>query len=188
MAVTIALGGDTMLGRGVAERIAVTGPYGLFSADVRDAFRRADLRLLNLECCVSGRGVPWGAPGKPFHFRAPPQAAAVLTDLGIDCVTLANNHALDYGHDALCDTLRHLSRAGIRTVGAGRDQAEARSPTVLTARGTTVAVIGVTDHPADFVATEHMGLLLLVTIGGKEVTIDPFPQPRLHERPSGRPP
>jgi poly-gamma-glutamate capsule biosynthesis protein CapA/YwtB (metallophosphatase superfamily) len=155
MTVTIALGGDTMLGRGVADEIAARGPYGLFDAGVRSAFAGADLRVLNLECCVSDRGYRWDAPGRPFHFRAPPAAVDVLTGLGIDCVTLANNHALDYGHEALCDTLDHLRRAGIRTVGAGRTRVEARTPAVLKAGGATVAVVGLTDHPPDYAATEE---------------------------------
>ncbi|SNR63776.1 CapA family protein [Actinomadura mexicana] len=152
MAITIALAGDTMLGRGVAEEIAAFGPHDLFSAGVREVFREADLALVNLECCVSGRGRRWEAPGKPFHFRAPPAAAETLTDLGVDCVTLANNHALDYGPDALADTLDVLRRAGIRTVGAGEDLERAREPAVLEAGGMRVAVLGVTDHPADFAA------------------------------------
>lgn len=152
MAITVALAGDTMLGRGVGARIAEPGPHGLFSGGVRDAFAEADLALLNLECCVSDRGRPWDAPGKPFHFRAPPAAVDALAELGVDCVTLANNHALDYGADALADTVDILGRAGVRTVGAGEDLAAARAPAVLEARGTRVAVVGVTDHPADFAA------------------------------------
>jgi poly-gamma-glutamate capsule biosynthesis protein CapA/YwtB (metallophosphatase superfamily) len=154
MGITIALGGDTMLGRGVGDRISARGPYGLFSGEVRETFAKADLRVLNLECCVSRRGQEWNAEGRPFHFRAPPEAVGVLTDLNIDCVTLANNHAMDYGEVSLRDTLRHLSKAGIRTVGAGRDQAEARSPVVMRAKDTSVAVIAVTDHPADYAAEE----------------------------------
>ena len=154
MTVTIALGGDTMLGRGVAEEIAARGPSGLFDAGIRSAFAEADLGVLNLECCVSDRGHRWDTPGRPFHFRAPPAAVDVLTGLGVDCVTLANNHALDYGHEALCDTLDHLRRAGIQAVGAGRTQAEARTPAVLKAGEATVAVVGLTDHPPDYAATE----------------------------------
>ena len=155
MAITIALAGDTMLGRGVGDEIAAAGTYGLFDDEVRRAFAGADLRVLNLECCVSRRGRPWYAPGRPFHFRAPPEAVGALTELGVDCVTLANNHALDFGAEALADTLGHLSRAGIRTVGAGRNREEARSPVVLKADDTSVAVIGVTDHPADYAATQN---------------------------------
>lgn len=151
MTVNIALAGDTMLGRGVASRLARVGPTGLFSADVRDVVRSADLAVLNLECCVSRRGRPW--PGRTFHFRAPPQAAQTLRRLGVDCVTLANNHALDFGTNALTDTLTHLRQAEVRTVGAGTTVALARRPVILQAAGVRVAVLGVTDHPAEFAAT-----------------------------------
>ncbi|WP_141576954.1 CapA family protein [Actinomadura sp. WMMA1423] len=154
MPITIALAGDTMLGRGVAEEIAAYGPHGLFSEGVREVFGEADLALVNLECCVSDRGRRWDPAGKPFHFRAPPAAVDALADLGVDCVTLANNHALDYGPDALADTLDVLRRAGIRTVGAGEDLGRAREPAVVEAGGARVAVLGVTDHPADFAAAE----------------------------------
>jgi poly-gamma-glutamate capsule biosynthesis protein CapA/YwtB (metallophosphatase superfamily) len=109
--------------------------------------------VLNLECCISERGRRWEAPGKPFFFRAPPRAVELLALLGTDCVTLANNHALDYGVDALADTLNHLAAAGIAVVGAGADLDQARRPALLTAGGLRVAVIGITDHPADFAAS-----------------------------------
>ncbi|MGH3390848.1 MAG: CapA family protein [Actinomadura sp.] len=153
MSIKVALAGDTMLGRGVADRLAAADPRELFSDPLREIVNAADLVVLNLECCVSDRGRPWDPRGKPFHFRAPPVAVEALRSLGVDCVTLANNHALDFGYDALADTLRHLADAGIQTVGAGPDRAHARAPAVLETGGTRVAVLGVTDHPADFAAT-----------------------------------
>ena len=141
-----------MLGRGVARALARTPPQALVAPEVRAALGAADLVVLNLECCISERGRPWDAPGKPFFFRAPPRAVELLVLLGTDCVTLANNHALDYGVDALTDTLDHLATAGIAAVGAGADLGRARRPAVLAAGGLRVAVLGVTDHPPDFAA------------------------------------
>jgi poly-gamma-glutamate capsule biosynthesis protein CapA/YwtB (metallophosphatase superfamily) len=152
MTVTLALAGDTMLGRSVARTLATTPPEALVAPEVRAALGQADLVVLNLECCISERGRRWDAPGKPFFFRAPPRAVELMALLGTDCVTLANNHALDYGVDALADTLDHLAAAGIATVGAGADLEQARRPAVLAAGGLRVAVLGVTDHPADFAA------------------------------------
>jgi poly-gamma-glutamate capsule biosynthesis protein CapA/YwtB (metallophosphatase superfamily) len=152
MTVTVALAGDTMLGRSVARTLTRTPPQALVAPEVRVALGEADLVLLNLECCISERGRPWQAPGKPFFFRAPPQAVELLVLLGTDCVTLANNHALDYGLDALADTLDHLAAAGIAVVGAGADLEQARRPATLATGGLRVAVLGVTDHPADFAA------------------------------------
>jgi poly-gamma-glutamate synthesis protein (capsule biosynthesis protein) len=152
MTVTVALAGDTMLGRGVARALATTPPEALVAPEVRAAIGQADLVVLNLECCISDRGRPWDAPGKSFFFRAPLRAVELLALLGTDCVTLANNHALDYGVEALADTLNLLAAAGIATVGAGTDLEQARRPTILATGGLRVAVLGVTDHPPDFAA------------------------------------
>lgn len=152
MSITVALAGDTMLGRGVAERLIDDPRHELVSADLAAVLGEADLFVLNLECCVSDRGEPWPDPGKPFFFRAPPHAAERLAALGVDAVTLANNHALDYGAEALLDTVDHLHRAGIATVGAGADREQARTPAVLEARGQRLGLLGLTDHPPDFAA------------------------------------
>ncbi|MGA8296734.1 MAG: CapA family protein [Acidimicrobiales bacterium] len=149
----LALAGDTMLGRLVGERLAVAPPERFVSDGVVAVAREADLFILNLECTISARGDPWLMPGKPFYFRAPPEATALLRHLGVDCVTLANNHALDFGTEALQDTFRNLAAAGIAWAGAGENESEARSPRVLDASGTRVAVIGLTDDPSDYAAT-----------------------------------
>jgi poly-gamma-glutamate capsule biosynthesis protein CapA/YwtB (metallophosphatase superfamily) len=150
-ALRLALAGDTMLGRGVAEALE-RSPKRLLAPEVVEIAAAADLFVLNLECCISARGERWDAPGKPFFFRAPPRAAEWLAGIGVDCVTLANNHALDYGPVALLDTLEHLRAAGIAWVGAGADVAAARAPRVLEARGLRLAVLGASDHPVDFAA------------------------------------
>ena len=144
----LALAGDTMLGRGVAQRLADHPHHELFAPELVDVVREADLVVLNLECCISARGEP--TPGRVFHFRAPPWAAQALANLGVDCVTLANNHALDFGEDALLDTLAHLDAAGIQAVGAGTDLERARTPAVLEAGGFRLAVVAVADHPVEY--------------------------------------
>src|SRR5918998_932613 len=111
MPVTLALAGDTMLGRGVAEQLAEDPRHSLFEPELVEIARSADLFVLNLECCISERGERIREPGKPFFFRAPPVAAERLAEMGVDCVTLANNHVLDFGADALLDTLAHLAAA-----------------------------------------------------------------------------
>jgi len=141
-----------MLGRKVGERLVESPNARLFSEGVVETVGEADLFVLNLECAISDRGERWHAPGKPFFFRAPPRAATVLADLGVGCVTLANNHALDFGVQALLDTFHHLAEAGIAVAGAGPDERAARTPVVLERGGLRLAVIGVSDHPADYAA------------------------------------
>jgi poly-gamma-glutamate capsule biosynthesis protein CapA/YwtB (metallophosphatase superfamily) len=153
VAITLALAGDTMLGRGVAERLAEVRPQALFAPDLVQIIRDADLVILNLECCISERGRPWPAPGKPFFFRAPPSAAEALAELGVSCVSLANNHALDFGEEGLLDTFKHLDRVGIAWAGAGPAVDRARAPIVLSSGGIRLGILGFTDHPEDFAAT-----------------------------------
>jgi poly-gamma-glutamate capsule biosynthesis protein CapA/YwtB (metallophosphatase superfamily) len=151
-AMRLAIAGDTMLGRGVAEALTAVAPASLVEPELAEMLRGADATVLNLECCISDRGAPIQIPGKPFFFRAPPRAVELLVHLGVDCVTLANNHALDFGVVALLDTFRHLQTAGISWVGAGADLVRARLPVTLTAGGEDLTVIGFTDHPAAFAA------------------------------------
>jgi poly-gamma-glutamate capsule biosynthesis protein CapA/YwtB (metallophosphatase superfamily) len=149
----LGLAGDTMLGRGVADALS-RDPTALVADAVASVMRECDLCILNLECCVSTRGRRWPAPDKPFFFRAPPRAVELLAHLGVDCVTLANNHALDYGEDALLDTFDHLRAAGIAWVGAGVDIEAARTPRLLQAGGARLGIVAFSDHPAEFEAAQ----------------------------------
>src|SRR5215218_10090433 len=152
MAVTLALAGDTMLGRRVAERLAADPGHALLAPELVAIAREADLFVVNLECCISDRGERVRDPAEGFFFRAPPVAAERLAQMGVTCVTLANNHVLDFGPDALEDTLAHLRSAGVAAVGAGMDVAAARTPVVLRAGGLRVRVVAAADHPSDYAA------------------------------------
>jgi poly-gamma-glutamate capsule biosynthesis protein CapA/YwtB (metallophosphatase superfamily) len=143
--VRVALAGDTMLGRGVAKELGRRPPQSLVDPEVAEITRAADLFVLNLECCISERGAP--VP-KAFNFRAPPAAVETLLHLGVDCVTLANNHALDYGIDALLDTFEHLRAAGIEWVGAGENVEQARAPVVVEG----LRLVAFADHEPGFEA------------------------------------
>ena len=138
-----------MLGRKVAERF---GSVRLLAPEVQEIAGAADLFVANLECCISDRGEPVQMLGKPFFFRAPPAAAEWLADAGVSCVTLANNHVLDFGEEALADTLEHLRGAGVAFAGAGGDEAAARAPAILDAGGVHVRVVAVGDHPSSYAA------------------------------------
>jgi poly-gamma-glutamate synthesis protein (capsule biosynthesis protein) len=147
----LALAGDTMLGRGVADVLARRPPESLVDPELVELTRDADLFVLNLECCISDRGKP--VP-KTFNFRAPPEGVETLLHLGVGCVTLGNNHAFDYGIDALLDTFEHLRAAGIAWAGAGESIDEARAPTVVQG----LPIVAFADHEARFEATaDHPG-------------------------------
>jgi Bacterial capsule synthesis protein PGA_cap len=152
VSIKLALAGDTMLGRGVADRLATSSPESLFAPEIVEIANEADLFVLNLECCISERGTRWPAPGKAFFFRAPASAAEALAVIGVDCVSLANNHALDFGEVALEDTFDHLARVGIAWAGAGADVDQARAPALLAGGAFRLGVLSLCDHPEDFAA------------------------------------
>jgi poly-gamma-glutamate capsule biosynthesis protein CapA/YwtB (metallophosphatase superfamily) len=143
--VRLALAGDTMLGRAVALELQRRGPQSLVADEIAELMRAADLCVVNLECCISERGEP--VP-KAFNFRAPPQAVETLLHLGVDCVTLANNHALDFGPDCLLDTFAYLRAAGISWAGAGENVEQARAPVVVQG----LPIVAFSDHEAGFAA------------------------------------
>jgi poly-gamma-glutamate capsule biosynthesis protein CapA/YwtB (metallophosphatase superfamily) len=178
--ITLALAGDTMLGRGTAEALGRRAPHTLISDEIVAAAGEADFLLLNLECCISERGEPWPDANKPFFFRAPPVAVETLAHLGVDCVTLANNHALDFGYDALEDTLVNLGAAGIACVGAGPDRAGARAPALFDVDGRSLAVLSVTDHSRDYAAGEASPGVALADFqeGSPEWLVDAIEQHR----------
>jgi poly-gamma-glutamate capsule biosynthesis protein CapA/YwtB (metallophosphatase superfamily) len=149
--IRLALAGDTMLGREVGRAIRGSRRPPL-APEVVAVAGEADLFVLNLECCISDRGQRWPDPAKPFFFRAPPVAAELLAEMGVDCVTLANNHALDYGPEALLDTFENLRACGVAWVGAGADAPAAQAARVLAAGGMRLAVLGASDHPAAYAA------------------------------------
>ncbi len=136
--VTLAVAGDFMLARGVGARIHALGPAYPVEL-VAERLRTADLTIANLESPIGRAGQP--LPGKGIWFRADPAATETLTLAGLDLVTLANNHILDYDTENFLETLGHLNQAGVRYVGGGRTLAEARQPAVLEAAGLRVAFL-----------------------------------------------
>ena len=102
----------------------------------------ADIAMINNEFPYSTRGTP--TPNKKFTFRSSPESVRYMTDMGIDIVGLANNHAYDHGPDALLDTLDTLSGAGIKYVGAGRNIEEAMTPEYFEIGGMKIAFTAAT--------------------------------------------
>jgi poly-gamma-glutamate synthesis protein (capsule biosynthesis protein) len=107
--------------------------------EVLDELRPPDLTIGNLETPVSRRGSP---VQKEYAYRSPPEALPALVQAGFDVVNLANNHVLDYGENALLDTLDYLDQAGLRHVGAGRDADNAFQPAVVEKNGVRIAFLG----------------------------------------------
>lgn len=101
-----------------------------------------DTMILNNEFSISKKGSPMA--GKAYTFRSKPANVKYLKKLGVDVAGLANNHIYDYGKDAFLDTLYYLKKAGIQTMGAGKNKKEAQKPVYLHQKGKTIALVAAT--------------------------------------------
>ncbi len=149
--VELAFLGDVMLARRVEARAERDGAEGVL-ADLWPILETADVRIVNLECALSTRGARWTPETKVCHFRAHPALVSALTAVRISAVSLANNHTLDYGPDALFETLDVLDRAGIAHAGAGRNEEEAFRPAIFRAGAVRVAMVAFTNNEPGWAA------------------------------------
>lgn len=142
--VTIAFAGDINLDEKWCTTLYLdrqeNGIYDCISRELIDAMNAADICCLNNEFTYSDRGKPLS--GKAYTFRAKPERVDILEQLGVDIVTLANNHVYDYGRDALEDTFDTLASKEISYFGAGRKLSEAMAPVILTVEGKKIAFVG----------------------------------------------
>ncbi|MCD4812738.1 CapA family protein [bacterium] len=150
--VTMIAGGDVLPGCFLDPYLKKSG-YAYPYEKIAPLFKAAQIGLVNLECPLSNRGKRYTP--KKFTFRANPQNAPALRDAGINAVCLGNNHIMDYGAEALEDTLAALDAAGVAYAGAGKTLADARRPAILTlANQVRVAILSYSlTYPADFWAS-----------------------------------
>lgn len=128
---TLIFTGDIYLSSYVQNNYNNGGIYNVVSESLLTEMQEGDITVANQEFPFSSGGTK--APDKQFNFRVDPIYTKVLTEMGIGVVGLANNHALDYGTEALTDTFAALETAGIAYVGAGDDQARAMQPSIIQA-------------------------------------------------------
>jgi poly-gamma-glutamate synthesis protein (capsule biosynthesis protein) len=133
--ITLAFAGDTNETGGAGSAVKAGLP------DIRSALGAADFTVVNLETAITDRGT---AASKEFTFRGPTSTLTSLKDIGIDLVSGANNHGLDYGPVGLQDTLAASKATGLPLVGLGQDEDQAYAPYLATVKGQRVAVIGAT--------------------------------------------
>ncbi|MFD3457299.1 CapA family protein [Streptomyces sp. NPDC058691] len=132
--VTLAFAGDVHFTQRTAARLGVDPALGPLSP----VLSAADFAMVNLESAITTRGTP---EPKLYHFRTPPQALDALRRSGIDAVTMANNHAVDYGPQGLADTIAAAHAAPIPVVGIGANDTEAYRPYVTKVNGVRLAVL-----------------------------------------------
>ena len=132
--------GDLYLTELLQDKYRRNGIQAAASQELLTLLQEGDLFVLNQE-------FPFGTTGeameeKEYTFRVPPDLVSVPVDLGVDLVTLANNHMLDFGRGPLTETLAALDGAGIAHVGAGEDLEAAKAPAVFEIQGKTFGFLG----------------------------------------------
>ncbi len=143
--VTFCAVGDILLGRGIERAIDRNGmnyPFQRTAAFITSC----DIAFGNLESPLSNRGTE---ASKVYTFRGDPAYAIGLKEAGFDILSLANNHMLDYGPEALLDTIESLDRNGLSQVGAGINQNEASHARIIRKNGLTIALLAYLDMPLE---------------------------------------
>lgn len=130
--------GDVNLDPTFVRGLAVNG-YEYAWTGLEGIFEDDDLSIVNLECSASNLGTPWN---KPYTFRCDPDALPSMADAGVEIANLANNHAIDYGFEAMLDARDNLRAVGVAPVGTGANAEEAYEPVVVEINGWTVAILG----------------------------------------------
>lgn len=146
------------------------------SSPLLAALAAADVAIINLETSVGTGGRP--EPGKRFTFSAGPEAFTALAGTGIDVVSMANNHALDFGRARLPSTLRAARVAAgadppLSVIGVGRDRGEAFRPALSDIDGTVVATLAATVADLDPTADRTGQWAATSTVGGTADAVDP---------------
>ena len=130
--------GDVMLQR-CTDIYDAQGINGIVSEYIEQEMVSADMTMINNEFPFSNRGSQH--PDKQFTFRVDPKYVSMLQDMGVDVASLANNHALDFGTEALLDSFTTLEEAGIPYVGAGETKERAEEAIFVEAGGRTIGVL-----------------------------------------------
>jgi poly-gamma-glutamate capsule biosynthesis protein CapA/YwtB (metallophosphatase superfamily) len=143
--------GDINLGRAAGREI-IKGDTLFPFRDVIDTLARYDLVVGNLESCLSDQDGETESPDHNLIFTGPPAGAWSIKRAGIDVVTTANNHALDYGVGGWLETIENLTAAGVRFVGTARDSQALSGPMMVERNGIRFAFLactGVMNRPGN---------------------------------------
>lgn len=135
---TISLAGDVMLDRSIGDQINRKGmdyPW----IGVKPYFEKSDLVLVNLETAVGIKGI--ANPDKTYTFQSKPEVLIGLVNAGVDGVSIANNHILDFGQEGFIETLENLEKYKIKYAGGGRNIQKALEPAIWEVHGQKIGFL-----------------------------------------------
>ena len=120
--------GDITIGSSLTPLIERQGA-GVFFEGITSVIQSADVATVSLNASISDRGEP--DPRKELRFRAAPGLARALANAGFDVVSLATPYILDFGIEALEDTVTSLEQYNVESIGAGSTPKDANAPAWL---------------------------------------------------------
>lgn len=136
--------GDIMLGRGVGMRLKKAGNYMLAFDKVSSYLKQGDVTFANLESPITASTHSLD-PKRKIVLKAAPESVSALTSAGIDVVSLANNHMMDYYEKGLFDTIDILDKNSILHTGSGRNMDDARKPAIIERNGVKIGFLAYSD-------------------------------------------
>lgn len=139
---TIIFAGDVLIAEAMEQYYDTEGAGRLVSEELLAEMKNADICMVNNEFQFSTRGTPM--EDKQFTFRTDPKYVQVMLDMGVDIVSLANNHSLDFGTEALQDTFAALDDAGILYAGAGDTKERAEELQIIEVNGLKIGFLAAT--------------------------------------------
>lgn len=139
---TIVFAGDVLIAAAMEQYYDAEGVGRIVSEELLTEMQNADICMVNNEFQFSNRGIPM--EDKQFTFQTDPKYVQILLDMGVDIVSLANNHSLDFGTEALQDTFVTLDEAGILYAGAGDTKERAEQLQVIEANGQKIGFLAAT--------------------------------------------
>ena len=146
--ITMNFVGDIILARRIEDIINNNGYEPIFDPTFPILGETSDITVANLESPLTNQGSPH--PTKTVVFRGSPDNAVALTYAGIDVVTIANNHIIDYGLEGLQQTQSVVGEEGITFFGAGANSYEALQPTFYLKSGVNFAFLGSSDRTGQY--------------------------------------
>lgn len=175
---TILFAGDVLFANAFKAGYDANGIEGVISAELLAELTEADIFMVNQEFPFGETGTPMA--DKQYTFQCSPSYVTALQEMGVDIVSLANNHVLDYGKESLRETFETLEKAGILYTGAGETAERASAVQMLQVNGRTYGFLAVSrvvptgdwkvenSAPGVFSCYDTAGLLEVVTEASKE--------------------
>ena len=139
--VTMAFVGDTYFSDKLYSHYTKSGLTGFLGQSVLDIFQQTDIMIANHEYAATDLPEEAKDTEQLYNFKSPIAREIIWKELGVDIVSLANNHAMDYGEQSLIDTLDALDAIDIGRIGAGRNLADALKADIRVVNGKKIAVL-----------------------------------------------